>query len=127
MVMGLGITPRMIWHGALVIKMTDEVATEAAEEAGRKLLKEANRNVPHELGTLEASGDVTAENQQAFVSYDTPYAVRLHEHPEYKFQGKGEGKWLEKAMQRRNLLMTADMAPPFVKFFKRDSLGRFTR
>lgn len=36
------------------------------------------------------------------VSYDTPYAVRLHEHPEYNFQGGREGKWLEKTVNEKS-------------------------
>jgi len=36
------------------------------------------------------------------VSYDTPYAARLHEHPEYNFQNGRQGKYLEEpAMQNR--------------------------
>ena len=29
------------------------------------------------------------------IYYDTPYAARLHEHPEYNFQHGRKGKWLE--------------------------------
>jgi hypothetical protein len=61
------------------------------------LLTEALKTTPKEDGTLRASGKVSGNrlSVETAVSFDTPYAVRLHEHPEYNFQGNGRGKWLE--------------------------------
>jgi hypothetical protein len=61
------------------------------------LLESANRVVPHDQGNLQNSGKSNIDESQleASVSYDTPYAVRLHEHPEYKFRNNRIGKWLE--------------------------------
>ncbi len=37
-------------------------------------------------------------SDEMYVSYNTPYAARLHEHPEYQFQDGRQGKWLETAL-----------------------------
>ena len=66
------------------------------------LLERANQIVPHDEGTLMRSGQFSVGDRDliAAVSYDTPYAVRLHEHPEYRFQQNREGKWLEKTINQ---------------------------
>ena len=80
--------------------LLDKVGAGAADglyEAAEYLLEEANKIVPIEEGTLQRSGEATVDVQdkQAAVSYDTPYATRLHEHPNYEFQDGRQGKWLE--------------------------------
>jgi hypothetical protein len=66
--------------------------------AAERLLTLSSAEVPFEIGTLSGSGAVLnapdAETGAA-VTYDTPYAARLHEHPEYNFQGGRKGKYLE--------------------------------
>lgn len=116
------------WRGQLVRAVVHRAGEEATDEAAEALLRLANEHVPYEEGDLEASGAVTqgqsrygptgqfAANEK-FVSYDTPYAIRLHEHPEYNFQGKGQGKWLEHAVQKRASRLEVDMAPPLRKAF----------
>lgn len=54
------------------------------------------------VGTLAGSAQVvpaTESDLEAGVSLDTPYAVRLHEHPEYNFRHdinpNAKGKYLE--------------------------------
>lgn len=73
------------------------------------LLTESNRTVPKDDGILKASGKVSGDKNlmTTAVSYDTPYAARLHEHPEYNFQGTGRGKWLELTLfEKRNELQS---------------------
>lgn len=60
---------------------------------------------PMDIGTLiGAHSVVPAENAEegAAVVVDTPYAARLHEHPEYNFSTdsnpNAQGKWVETAM-----------------------------
>jgi hypothetical protein len=66
------------------------------------LLTEANKQVPHDEGTLERSGATGVERSGAgargSVTYDTPYAVRQHEDMELNHHGKGRSKWLETTM-----------------------------
>lgn len=73
--------------------------------AAHRLMALSTAVAPLEIGTLIGSAAVTpAEDPEegAIVSYDTPYAARLHEHPEYNFQNGRQGKYLEEpAMQNR--------------------------
>jgi hypothetical protein len=65
---------------------------------GERLLALSAAEVPLDIGTLLGSGQVVqAETieEGAAVVYDTPYAARLHEHPEYNFQNGRKGKYLE--------------------------------
>lgn len=115
------------WFGDEVIKETNAAAVEAARQGAEGLLTNANISCPHDEGTLERSGTVTQGElpdansvyQQAkdgkdmsgafdysetgepvfFVSYNTPYAVPVHE-TDMNYRGKGEFKWLEKTAQR---------------------------
>ena len=89
------------WNGGAI---TDKVRAALAEglfEASEHILEEANKMVPHDEGALEASGETSVDRNRlvASVSYDKPYAARLHEHPEYDFQESPQrrGKWLEVA------------------------------
>lgn len=59
---------------------------------------------PWDVGTLAGTAAVVAAQDPdtgAAVTFDTPYAVRLHEHPEYNFSTdsnpNAQGKYLEGA------------------------------
>lgn len=55
--------------------------------------------VPKDIGTLEESAIVGAENGVGFISFSTPYARRLYYHPEYNFRTdknpNAQGRWLD--------------------------------
>lgn len=55
--------------------------------------------VPKEIGNLEESAVVGAENNKGFISYNTPYARKLYYHPEYNFRQdknpNAQGRWLD--------------------------------
>lgn len=56
-------------------------------------------------GVLQNSGEWHHEGElQAQVGYHTPYAHRLHEHPEYNFNHGRKGKYLEDPM-KNNLMI----------------------
>jgi hypothetical protein len=80
-----------------------EGALEGLNDALHYLLGESNKIVPLDESTLQSSGAVSVDrgSMKGVVSYDTPYAARLHEHPEYKFQRGREGKWLEKTWRTK--------------------------
>ena len=77
-----------------------EEAAKAVEEVADLVLNEATTRVPLEYGDLQDSGKVSvdAENLQAAVSYDTPYAVRQHEDMTYRHDAGREAKYLENAL-----------------------------
>ena len=76
----------------------------ALKKAGRKglwsaldyLAQQSKAQVPLDQGTLKASCavDVNADGTAGTVSYDTPYAVRWHEH-DANFQRGRKKKYLE--------------------------------
>jgi len=67
-------------------------------KAAERLLALATLEVPFDEGTLSETGAVvpaTDPEEGAAVTFDTPYAARLHEHPEYNFQNGRKGKYVE--------------------------------
>lgn len=68
----------------------------AVTAVGDEVLRLSQFEVPHDTGLLQNSGHVENDgNDGAIVGYNKVYAARLHEHPEYKFQGGRKGKYLE--------------------------------
>lgn len=95
---------KVTWRGDLASKKSRDVAKKALGEVTEFILQESNKIAPLDEGTLIRSGNtdvgVTAKGMSASVYYDTPYAARLHEHPEYNFQNGREGKYLEKTINK---------------------------
>lgn len=84
------------WNGAAITAAVQEAAEKGVRLAAEHLLQESRTLVPHEEGTLERSGTVSADGLRAAVSYDTPYAIPQHEDLELKHDDGREGKYLEK-------------------------------
>ena len=79
-------------------------ATSGLNLASLRLLALSLDGVPTRDAVLAGSGTTdpaATENDPADVIFDTPYAARLHEHPEYDFSKdanpNARGKWLELA------------------------------
>ena len=116
----------MKWYGRKVKKQNKKAASKALWKFAEAVLTNANKKVPHDEGTLEASGTVRQgklPNHQVsysaalserktkytmdfangplsyYVAYSTPYAIKLHEAApgEYNFRNGRESQWLEKA------------------------------
>lgn len=118
---------RWYWWGSRVSMAVDEAAEQGIEAAAEIMLADANRHVPFDEGVLMSTGEVDTEKNrvglaaasvEGAVSYNTPYAVRLHEHPEYNFQGQGEGKWLEHALKRAEVPWVLTLARRLIQVFK---------
>lgn len=92
------------------LRATGKTKKAALHAGGEYLLAEANKDVPYDVGDLEGSGTVQSNEEMAVVSYSAPYAVRLHEHPEYRFEGGRKGKWLEDTLNARHKQIQAVMA-----------------
>ncbi|WP_205314877.1 minor capsid protein [Nonomuraea lactucae] len=75
-------------------------AVKGLKVAAEHLLQVSRELVPHEEGTLERSGTVSADeaNLRAAVSYDTPYAVRQHEELTWKHDPGRQAKYLEEPL-----------------------------
>lgn len=70
----------------------------ALADAADHVLGVSNQHVPHEYGDLEASGRAGSDGDEAFISYDTPYAVRQHEDLSYHHSDGRTAKYLENAI-----------------------------
>lgn len=95
---------KLKWEGKALAASMREAARKGLWQAAEEILRAANQRVPLDTGVLQASGDTDVDGNElaAAIFYDTPYAVRLHEHPEYDFQGGREGKWLERTINERS-------------------------
>lgn len=112
-----------VWRGEEAKQRVLDAATAALRDAAEAILTESHKEVPHDTGTLQRSGTVTVGQEGggpvAVVSYNTPYARRLHEHPEYRFAKGRKAKYLEDPFKR--------MAPRAIKFVRdriKAALGR---
>lgn len=65
------------------------------------LLGASNETVPFEEGILASSGFTDVDGDTGVVAYDTPYAARLHENPDFTFQHGRRGKWLQLTFQEK--------------------------
>lgn len=95
---------RQSWAlGVAVAERVRAAGIAALKDGTEYLLEEANRTVPLREGTLMRSGvaEVDEDKMIGYVSYDTPYALRLHEHPEYHFFNGRRGKWLQLTFQEQ--------------------------
>ena len=82
------------------------VSQNANEQVADEVMRLSQMEVPHDEGTLQNSGAVeTLTNGDVVLGYHTPYAARLHEHPEYRFQKGRKGKYIEDPIiKNRNVL-----------------------
>ncbi len=74
---------------------------QACEVASDIIGNESEKQVPFGIGTLRDSWKVEPlANEIGFrFGYHTPYASRLHEHPEYKFKNGRKAKYLEQPIE----------------------------
>lgn len=92
---------------------------EGLSGTAEELMRLGNQEVPFDKGTLMQSGDVDdsgllQEHPEIVVGYNTPYAARLHEHPEYHFKNGRKGKFLEDPL-KRNLQTFRDFIAEKIK------------
>ena len=103
----------------LIDRITEQGKREALTDSAEHLLGAANKSVPYQEGNLEGSGFTDYDGEHASVAYDTPYARRLHEHPEYNFNFNRRGKWLELAMQEEKNTIRGIMQDRLKNAFRR--------
>lgn len=81
-----------------LIRKADDGRKQGQQEAADELLRLSQAEVPHDKGPLQNSGHTEEAGDDILVGYGgsaAPYAARLHEHPEYRFQKGRKGKYLE--------------------------------
>jgi hypothetical protein len=67
------------WYGDKVLKDIEKLMPQALDDAAEFILDESNKRVPIDEGTLANSGNTFVDGDVAYVYYDTPYALRVHE------------------------------------------------
>ena len=99
---------RVVWDDALAQRAAHEGIIDGIEASALVITAASSQIIPHLSGYLEGSGGIDiAENlETGTIYYDTPYAARLHQHPEYDFRGGKRGKFLQSTMSgsRRKVL-----------------------
>ena len=74
----------------------EKAALQGINDVASEVLRLSSFEVPHDKGILQNSSSIEPESQSTVVvGYNTVYAARLHEHPEYRFQKGRKGKYLE--------------------------------
>ncbi|MFD7121905.1 hypothetical protein ACFWAA_33430 [Streptomyces sp. NPDC059922] len=88
---------RLTWTGAAVLRGTRAGAVRGLRLSAEHILERARARVPIEEGTLERSGvaSVDEETLTAGVSFDTPYAARVHEDLNARHDDGRTAKFLE--------------------------------
>jgi hypothetical protein len=89
---------RLEWNGEAVADAVREAAARGLLLGAEHILTESRKVVPIAEGTLERSGAASVDEQAlaAAVSYDTPYAVRVHEDMNARHSPGRTAKYLER-------------------------------
>ncbi|MFD6885143.1 hypothetical protein [Streptomyces sp. NPDC059957] len=88
---------RLRWNGNAATGAIREAAARGLLLGAEHVLAESRKRVPINEGTLERSGASSVDEQQmtAAVSYDTPYAGRVHEDMTARHAPGRTAKYLE--------------------------------
>ncbi|MFD9813713.1 hypothetical protein [Streptomyces sp. NPDC059080] len=91
---------RLHWNGQAVTAVMREAAARGLLLGAEHTLAVSRQRVPIAEGTLERSGAASVDEQQlaAAVSYDTPYAVRVHEDLTARHSPGRTAKYLESVL-----------------------------
>jgi hypothetical protein len=103
---------RIRWNGDAVLDRARAGAVRGLQLGAEHLLAESRKEVPIAEGTLERSGAATVDEQDlvAGVTYDTPYAARVHEDLTARHSPGRKAKFLEGPLQRENGTITEIIA-----------------
>ena len=84
-----------------------QVENEVSYEQANEILRTSVREVPHHTGNLQSTGDTRplAAETGHMVYYDTDYAAKMHENPQFSFQKGRKGKYLEDPIKRNGSLL----------------------
>lgn len=98
---------RIEWHGDQVAEQLREAAARGLGLAAEHLLQVSRERVPIEEATLERSGVASVDPGEltAAVSYDTPYAVAVHEDLTARHDADRTAKYLEGPANEERVVM----------------------
>lgn len=85
----------------LQIEKMQKYSDDAVDDAARSIAFESTNQVPFDKGTLKNTLRIEKTKEGVrVISYNTPYAVRLHENPQYNFKNGRKGKYLEDPLKQ---------------------------
>ncbi|MER5783741.1 hypothetical protein ABT104_18760 [Streptomyces mobaraensis] len=92
------------WNGAAATAAIREAAARGVRLGAEHVLGASRQRVPIDEGTLERSGAVSVDEQHlvAAVSYDTPYAKRVHEDLTARHAPGRSAKYLESVLPQES-------------------------
>lgn len=95
-------------------KALDRGVNKGVLDAAFEGMRLSQMEVPHDEGTLQNSGTVeTLGNGDVVMGYHTPYAARLHEHPEYHFQKGRKGKYISDPLTKNAAALNLEVQKGF--------------
>lgn len=87
-------------------KSLDRGVRKGLLDAGMEGMRLSQFEVPHDEGTLQNSGTVEVmPTGDVVMGYHTPYAARMHEHPEYRFQKGRKGKYITDPLDKNKAVL----------------------
>jgi len=72
----------------------DVAKAQAALRVAYEIIRLSAFEVPHDKGDLQNSATVQVISGEIVLGYHKPYAARLHENPQYRFQKGRKGRYL---------------------------------
>ncbi|WP_411141388.1 hypothetical protein [Streptomyces sp. x-80] len=93
-------SPRVRWQGPAVVAAARSAAARGMLLAAEHVLGASRQRVPIAEGVLERSGAASVDTGRmtSAVSYDTPYAVRVHEDMHARHAPGRTAKYLESVL-----------------------------
>lgn len=88
------------WRGAAIEEAKRRGIETALYMGGSHVLNKSTAKAPKDEGVLiqTAGVSVDVDAGKANIYYTQKYAARLHENPQFKFQGGRQGKFLEEPL-----------------------------
>lgn len=81
-------------------RRVESVKMRALNVVADELLRLSQLEVPFDSGHLLQSGNTEPGNEEYLVGYNTPYAAKMHENPQFRFKNGRKGKYLEDPMKK---------------------------
>lgn len=111
------------WDDILARRAAGDGVQDGLEGAAAVILEASNQLVPYDTGHLASTGqvDFDLDDETAHVYYDTPYAVRLHQNPKFRFGGGRRGRYLGTAASQGRSRVADEFAEKMRFRFRRRS------
>lgn len=101
---------RVDWNVGKVLRRVSSGVKDAHESAVARVIELVEPRTPLDTGRLIGDATEDSDEDGGTISYATPYAAILHEHPEWNFQNGREGKWLERSLNESGRTVLGEFA-----------------